>query len=125
MVLVDTSVWIQFINGKGIEFTDLKSVVTCPPVIQEVLQGMRQGRPHQLMKLGLNAMPILDSNVPLERYIEASEIYRLGRKKGKTIRSSTDCLIAAIAIAHKTPLVHFDKDFTEIAKFTSLEIAKI
>jgi predicted nucleic acid-binding protein len=48
--------------------------------------------------------------------------FRLGRRKGCSIRSSTDCLIAAIAIDNQLPVWHRDRDFSAIAAFTSLEV---
>lgn len=64
----------------------------------------------------------LSDPVPFELYLEAAEIYRLGRRKGITIRSSNDCLIAAIAIKNRVPVWHFDRDFDSIARFTALEV---
>ncbi len=58
----------------------------------------------------------------MELYEEASEIFRIGRRKGMTIRSSIDCLIAAIAIENKIPVSHLDRDFKSIAQFTKLEL---
>lgn len=59
--------------------------------------------------------------VSLEMYLEAAELFRLGRRKGYTIRAANDCLIATIAIREKLPLWHFDRDFESIARYTALE----
>jgi predicted nucleic acid-binding protein len=67
-------------------------------------------------------IPRLSDPVPFSTYLEAAEIYSHGRRKGYTIRSSTDCLIAAIAIQSDVPIWHKDRDFTVIAKFTRLRI---
>ena len=74
------------------------------------------------LKVSFLSLPILSDPIPLSLYLKGSEIYRLGRKKGLTIRSSTDCLIAAIAIANSTPVWHDDRDFDNIAQFTELKI---
>jgi predicted nucleic acid-binding protein len=51
----------------------------------------------------------------------AAAIYRTARRAGKTIRSITDCLIAALAIRHGATLAHRDADFDVIAALTPLQ----
>jgi hypothetical protein len=68
------------------------------------------------------AIPRLCDPVRLDTFLEASEIYRHGRRNGYTIRSSADCLIAAIAIENSVPVWHRDRDFRLIAKYTRLEV---
>jgi len=53
-------------------------------------------------------------------FLEAAELFRQGRRRGYTIRSSVDCLIAAVAIHNRVPVWHQDRDFTAIARYTSL-----
>ena len=67
------------------------------------------------------AIPVLSDPIPLGLFVSAAEIYRQGRRRGITIRSSTDCLIAAIAIDHGIPVWHRDRDFVVIARYTGLE----
>lgn len=105
-------------------YEDLKSVVVCPPVIQEVLQGVRSDTHWLAVYNGLMALPRIGDAADMRVFIEAAEIFREGRKKGYTIRSSTDCLIAAMAISAKIPVHHFDRDFDLIAKFTSFKVVK-
>lgn len=124
MVLFDTSAWVHYLRKGGITFDRLKSVAVCPPVIQEVLQGIRHPGHWRTVHDGLSSLPCISSPTPLAVYIKASEIFRTGRSKGYTLRSSVDCLIAAMAIESKTYVHHFDRDFETIAKFTALEIAK-
>jgi len=59
--------------------------------------------------------------LPLNTFLEAARIYSLGRRQGLTIRSSTDCLIAAIAIENNVPVWHADRDFSAIARLTPLD----
>ena len=124
MYLVDTSVWISLL-GKApkteLSSDQLLQLAVCPPVIQEVLQGIVDlGKYHRFKKQFL-ALPCLSPRINTETYIHAADIYRTARKKGKTIRSSVDCLIAAIAIENEVSVWHFDRDFSEIATFTALE----
>lgn len=125
MILVDTSVWIDWLSARpriGLHLDDLQDFATCGPVVQEVVQGLWDGAESDLIQQAFLAMPRLSDPVPMDLYLAAAGIYRLGRRKGFTIRSSVDCLIAAIAIAHRVPVWHQDRDFTSIARFTALEI---
>jgi len=123
MVLFDTSAWVHYFHHGGLNFDQIKAVAVCPPVVQEVLQGIKHPAHWRLAYDGLNSMPCFSSPAPLEMYIRASEIFREGRRKGYTIRSSIDCLIAAMAIEAGVPVHHFDRDFDTIARFTPLQIA--
>jgi len=67
------------------------------------------------------AIPRVSDPLSIGTYLQAADIYRQGRRKGFTIRSSTDCLIAAIAIENRVPLWHRDRDFAAIAKYTGLD----
>lgn len=123
MILVDTSIWIQLFSKKNpyqISQEQLSKLVLCPPIIQEILQGIREDNIHASVKNALLAFPRVGDPLGLNDYLLAGDIYRTGREKGYTIRSSTDCLIAAIAIQSKIPVWHNDRDFEFIAKFTSL-----
>ena len=123
MMLVDTSVWIELLNGElgsKVTETELLDFVTCGPIVQEVLQGLRDDPASAEVREGLLALPVLSDPLPIALFLSAAEIYRLGRAKGYTIRSSTDCLIAAIAIENGVPVWHKDRDFEAIARYTSL-----
>lgn len=125
MILADTSVWIALLNGKlGAHVSADRTVnlVTCGPIAQEVLQGLRDTPRAASFRESFGGIPRLSDPVPFSTYLEAAEIYSHGRRKGYTIRSSTDCLIAAIAIQSDIPVWHKDRDFTVIAKFTRLRI---
>jgi predicted nucleic acid-binding protein len=124
MILVDTSVWIELINGKILvkEPDQLLQFRTTGPILQEVLQGMRPSRQSDAFKESFLAIPRLCDPLTWDLYAQAAEIYRDGRRRGHTIRSSTDCLIAAIAIETGTPVWHRDRDFKTIATFTPLRV---
>ena len=124
MILVDTSVWIELLNGKlgqHIDPDDVTNFVTCGPVAQEVLQGLRPGAQSEAFHNAFRAIPRLSDPLPWEAFLEAAEIYRQGGRKGYTIRSGVDCLIAAIAIRNAVPVWHQDRDFSAISSYTSLE----
>jgi predicted nucleic acid-binding protein len=123
VILVDTSIWIEFFNGKlGSKVTerDLLNFVTCGPVVQEVLQGLADDFEGESLREAFLALPVLSHPLPLGLFLAATRIYQEGRAKGYTIRSSTDCLIAAIAIENKVGVWHHDRDFNTLSRFTSL-----
>ena len=125
MILVDTSIWVEMLNGRIGKTSEeqLFNFVTCGPVTQEVLQGLRPTPRADGFRDAFLALPVLSDPLPKSLFLAASDIYRMGRDKGRTIRSSTDCLIAAIAIENRVPVWHRDRDFDAIATFTSLQIS--
>jgi len=124
MILVDTSIWIELLTAKPrsiIREEDILRFVTCGPVVQEVLQGLRPGLQSDAFRTAFLAIPVLSDPIPLALFVSAADIYRQGRRRGITIRSSADCLIAAIAIDHGIPVWHRDRDFSAIARYTGLD----
>jgi predicted nucleic acid-binding protein len=125
MLLVDTSVWIEvFRRPSRFELTsvaDLDEVVTCLPIIQEVLQGFREEHAFRIAREAMFALPILESPLPREIFEEAAQLYRAARRSGVTVRSGVDCLIASCAIRHGIPVLHHDRDFTLLAGVSSLQ----
>jgi predicted nucleic acid-binding protein len=124
VVLVDTSVWIEFFRSRSTlsleSEVDFDEVVTCGPVIQEVLQGFDQERAFRVARDSMLALPILENPMRMHVFEQAAELYRLGRRAGHTIRSSVDCLIAACAIQHDAEVLHCDRDFDVIAAISTL-----
>ena len=129
MIFVDTSVWIAvFRRHRPVDlerWVPFPDVVTCLPVVQEVLQGFRDERAFQVARESLYALPIVES--PLKRVVfdEAIELYRRSRQAGLAPRSSVDCLIAACALRHGLTVVHRDRDFSDLARISSLEARDI
>lgn len=128
MILVDTSVWIGLLNSgpaSGISDEELLNFATCGPIAQEVLQGMRSGPASDVFREAFLALPMLSDPLPRELFLAAAEIYRRGRARGYTIRSSVDCLIAAVAIENRLPIWHQDRDYEVIAQYTSLTTTRV
>lgn len=128
-IMVDTSVWIDALNGKKNKVTQIFSqfirddisIVLCPIVIQEVLQGIRDDKSYKEVKENLSGFEVLKTD-PVEAAFGAANLYREIRKKGITIRKSNDCLIAFYCILHKVTLLHKDNDFELIARHSNLRI---
>lgn len=126
MVLVDTSVWL--LREPPAEFLTLirnQPVAICPPVVQELLPGAYDKRRMNRVDEITGNSGMLDSPVPLARFEFAGEIYRVARGRAITIRSSNDCLIAAIAMHHDILLLHGDRDFDRIAELFPLRARNV
>ena len=123
MILVDTSIWIDLFSKKPshkVSVDHLPLFVTCSPIIQEVLQGLKSGLSSEKIRDGMLALPRIKDPLGIDTYLHAADIYRQGRSRGLTIRSSSDCLIAAIAIESELTIWHADRDFAQISLFTNL-----
>ena len=122
MILLDTSIWADLFRHRRTEISaqDYEDFVTCGPVLQEVLQGMLDVPASEIFRQGLLKLNRLDDPLPVEAFLEAAEIYRSGRRRGYTIRSTVDCLIAAIAIRNGVTVWHKDRDYGTIARYTAL-----
>ncbi len=125
MVLVDTSVWIEVLrkpSGLNLEaLLDFDEVVTCLPVIQEVLQGLGDERAFALASEAMHALPVVESPIRGAVFDEAVGLYRAARRSGLTVRSGVDCLIAACAIRNGLAVLHCDRDFDVLARVSPLE----
>ena len=125
VVLVDSSVWIAvFMRGSplGLEkIVDFDDVVTCLPVVQEVLQGFQDPRAFAQAREAMHALPIVDSPMPQAAFDQAVDLYRAARRAGFTVRSGVDCLIAACAIRHHLEVLHDDRDYDTLARVSTLQ----
>lgn len=129
MLLVDTSVWIEvFRRRHPLDLEELLAfddVVTCWPVIQEVLQGFRDERAFGLARASLLALPLVESPLGRDVFEEAVRLFRDARRIGLTIRSGVDCLIAACALRNGLTVVHQDRDFDTLARVSGLKVRAI
>ncbi len=129
MVLVDTSVWIEVFRSRPRlrldEAVDFDEIVTCLPVIQEVLQGFREQRAFQTARDAMHALPIVESPLRASVFDEAVDLYRGARRAGVTIRSGVDCLIAACALRHGLTVLHHDRDFDLLSRISPLTARRV
>jgi predicted nucleic acid-binding protein len=124
MILVDTSVLIGFFKGlKGIPCGKLDYIIDndipygiCNFVYQELLQGARNDKEYKLLKEYLNSLPFYELRYGKQSFENAAIMYINCRKKGITIRSTLDLLIAEIDIENNLYLLHDDNDFENLAK---------
>lgn len=129
MILIDTSVWIDFFNGvenKKVSILEQlvryeEDIYLSEYILTEVMQGFRNDKDYELARKYLLRFPIVrlqDTN----SWLEAAQIYRKCRKKGITIRKTADCIIAQTAIENEFYLHHKDNDFNLIASIFPLKI---
>ncbi len=128
--IVDTSVWVDYLNKQKNKKTQLLNdllddgmIVMPPVIIQEVLQGLNDDAVFKLVRETFFGFNQIEYN-NIEAALNAALLYRFLRKKGITIRKPNDCLIAWFCIHFNVELLHNDKDFDQIAKYTSLKIYK-
>jgi predicted nucleic acid-binding protein len=129
LILIDASAFIDFLNRTGsredilIEQLILNNddIVLADITLTEILQGIKTDREYRVVKASLLTFPILSLKSP-DSYIAAAELFRKCKKKGFTIRSTVDLLIAQIAIEHDAILLHNDRDFVAIAQVCDIGI---
>lgn len=124
MLLVDTSAWIELFRKPArldlARIGELEEIVTCLPVVQEVLQGFTDEAAFRTAREAMWSFPIVESPLGEGVFGEAVGLYRTARRAGLTVRSGVDCLIAACAIRHDLTVVHVDRDFDLIARVAPL-----
>lgn len=129
MILVDTSIWIEFFRQSSdldLEaVVDLEEVVTCLPILQEVLQGFDNQRAYHLARESMLAFPMVESPLTEELFLLAIDLYRSARRGGLTVHSSVDCLIGACALRSSLTVLHRDRDFDSLAQISPLDVKRI
>ena len=127
MVIVDTTVWIDYINGVRNPQTDwlddhiddllgYTDLILC-----EILQGARDERAFLKLRREMDRFVFVPSG-GVELAISAARNYRILRSQGFTVRKTIDCLIATICIDEGYPLLHHDVDFEPFEKVLGLRV---
>ena len=128
MILVDTSVWIDFLRGRdSVHHRILHNLIENEEdlcltgiIVTEILQGIKDEKANEETKQYLLEFPIYHPS-GIDTYIEAANIYKRCARKGKTVRKTVDCLIAAVTIENDLTLFHHDADFDSIVECTGLK----
>lgn len=125
-MLVDSTVWIDYFNGKKTRSTNLldaslgkSPVLIGDLILTEVLQGFYNDKEYRIAKgllLGLPFMAMGGQELALKSALN----YRILRKKGITVRKTIDVIIGTFCIQYQIPLLHSDKDFDPMVKFLGL-----
>ena len=127
MILVDTSVWIDYFNGVAnvkVELLDNalynQSVLVGDIILTEILQGFNKDKDFNQAKQALqylNCVQLVDEDLA----IKTATNFRYPRSKRKTIRKTVYMLIGTWCIEHEVELLHNDKDFDHMATFLPLK----
>ncbi len=127
MILADSSVWVDFFNGKPTWQTDLlDNYLSHAPIIMgdliltEVLQGFKSDKDYNTAKAFLSDLPFRQMggyNVA----VQSAENYRKLRKAGITVRKTIDIIIATFCIVEGLTLLHDDRDFEPITSHFPLK----
>jgi hypothetical protein len=128
MILIDSSVWIDYFNGNKTVQTDwLDAALGETPIVigdlilTEVLQGFQSDKDFKIARDLLLRIPF----VPMggrELALESAMNYRLLRKKGVTVRKTIDVMIGTFCIHYRLPLLHDDRDFDPMVIFLGMEV---
>lgn len=129
VILVDTSVWVEHLRRtqspahlafRELATSDPRLIATCEPVAMELLAGPTN--PFTVRRIEDQLGTLEDLAVdPAQDFRAAATLARTVRRSGHTVRSMTDCLIAAVALRHRATLWHCDADYERIAAVTDLQ----
>lgn len=128
MILVDTSALVSFLKGaRTAAALYLEEIVVrgepfalTPLVVQETLQGARDDVEWRRLRSYLLSQEMLLAKDPLAAHVRSARLYFECRRRGLTVRSTIDCLIADVALEHRAALLHDDRDFEAIRRVRPL-----
>ncbi len=130
MVLVDTSVWIDYLRDADTRQVELLEslletdrVIIGDLIITELLQGFRYKKD---LKAINEIIKLLEYRNLVGREIaeKSAENYRVLRKKGSTVRKTIDVIIGTFCIENNIYLLHNDRDFLPMEKHLGLKVVK-
>ncbi len=128
MVIVDSSVWIDYLNDKvniqttwlenslGQQEIGLTSLILC-----EILQGIRHDRRFQELHEELMSFPVFEG-ITANLAVASAQNFRLLQRQGITVRKTIDCIIATFCIQEGHQLLHHDTDFEPFEKHLGLRV---
>jgi len=128
VILVDSSVWIDYFNGSAtLETAKLDWLLTEEPVavgdliLAEVLQGFRRDGDFERAKATMLDLPIVELG-GVDVALRAARNFRKLRAKGVTVRKTIDSVIAARCIESRLTLLHSDRDFDPFVEHLGLRV---
>lgn len=126
MIIVDSSVWIDYFSGADTPQADkLDNVLGIKPVaigdliLTEVLQGFRHDKDYKAARKIFEDVTSFDM-LGRQMAIKSADNFRALRKKGITVRKTADVIIATFCMEQKLPLLFSDKDFKPFVKHLGL-----
>ena len=129
VILVDSSVWIDYFIGNDSEETDFldrtlgnRGVAIGDLILTEVLQGFRRDKDYKNARRMLAELTVFEL-LGKKMAITCADNFRKLRKKGITVRKTADVIIASYCIEHQLPLLFLDRDFQPFVKHLGLQNA--
>jgi predicted nucleic acid-binding protein len=129
VIVVDSSVWIDYFNGVDSEASEkLDKLLGVEPlavgdlILAEVLQGFRSDAHHKSAKDVMTSLTVFDM-LGQKMAIKSADNYRSLRARGITVRRTVDVIIATYCIEHDLPLLFEDKDFLPFVRNLGLRVA--
>lgn len=130
MIVVDTSVWIDFFRGAATPAVerfvalvdDDEGIAITDVILTEILQGLRSEADVRRVERRLAPFEILRLE-SIDDFRRSAALYRGARRKGITVRRTLDCLIASVCIREGAALLHADADFDRLASCSALRLA--
>ena len=129
MMLVDSSVWIDYFSGNDSPETDfldsvlgVRAVAIGDLILAEVLQGFRHDKDYRTARRLLEEMTLFEL-LGKKMAIKSADNFRELRKKGLAIRKTADVIIASFCIEHGLPLLFADRDFKPFVEHLGLRDA--
>ena len=131
-MIIDTSAWVEYLRAtQSPTHQTLRSAVasdtpiaTPAPVVMELLAGCATEQAVLNIQQLLARFEILEVE-GLADFEDAALIQRTCRRKGETVRSMMDCLIAAVTLREQRPLLAVDRDFEVISRHLGLELVHV
>ena len=126
MIVVDSSVWIDYFNGRDTPQTDkldellgIELLGIGDIILTEVLQGFRADKDYRTAKNVLTSLAVFDM-LGTKIAIKSADNFRTLRKQGITIRKTNDVIIATFCLENNHSLLFSDKDFIPFVKHLGL-----
>ena len=128
MLMVDTTVWVDYFNGQSNPETNYldramseELILVGDLILAKTLQGFRQDKDFELAQTALAKFEQAEM-LNLRLAHQSAQNYRTLRKKGITVRKTIDCLIATFCIAENHTLLHRDSDFDGFENHLGLNV---
>ena len=122
MVIVDTTVWVDYLNGFDTRYTawldeqlERQRLGLTDLILCEVLQGIRDDKQAARVREELLEFEILTMG-GIALAVTAAQNYRLLRARGRTVRKTIDSLIATFCLLNDHELIHNDRDFDPLSR---------
>jgi predicted nucleic acid-binding protein len=126
LIVVDSSVWIDFLNGRNAphvavlrEALGREEIIIGDLMLCEVLQGLEGERTARRVEMLLRRFEIAQMGGDVIA-VQAARNFRSLRRRGITVRKTIDLLIGTWCIENRRPLLHNDSDFRPMARHLGL-----